>query len=578
MFSYIWSREKIVTDLIPTHNSKYKDENKLILYWREHCVECAAPECYQSCSLYESRKDGSCARFENGISPVKVSQNLGGVITFKRWAKLESQFPKLAYTQPKYIHLVLFIINLISNTFFRLVSLITKNAKFLSYHESFIERCIPVLQNLTKQKKCNAVSYSIYNYENSPLTGTLEIYSKTNVSYKNTIPLNPGWNVGLLDFQQQSSLVDSGFISFNLNNAKNVKLLIANLDVTYSEKLHINQLPKIKCVAWDLDNTLWEGIIGDDGEENVVVNANAVSLIKKFDSMGILNTIVSKNTFEVAWKKIEQIGISEYFLYPAINWGQKSQNLKQISEKLNIGIDTFALIDDSEFERTEVSTSLPKVRTYSNTEIDNLLGYEDFIIPFSIESKNRRKSYQSEILRQNISANYEGDYLDLLIQFETRLYLHSNFTDNVTERCLELLQRSNQYNFKTSRYDLNQFQELLNNDQVQCMALSVTDKFGNYGIVGFFCWAISNDQIEIYDLVLSCRVAQKRVEETLVLWLFKKYGVETVYGNIIKTKKNSPVVEVFKSIEGSANDETDEIFNFNISNQEKEPQLEVIEE
>lgn len=85
---------------------------------------------------------------------------------------------------------------------------------------------------------------------------------------------------------------------------------------------------KIKCVAWDLDNTLWEGIIGDAGPDGVVVKQDSILLIKKLDEMGIIQTIASKNNFDIAWQKVESLGIGKYFIYPAINWGRKSQSMK----------------------------------------------------------------------------------------------------------------------------------------------------------------------------------------------------------------------------------------------------------
>ena len=106
----------------------------------------------------------------------------------------------------------------------------------------------------------------------------------------------------------------------------------------------------------------------------------------------------------------KQNKISDYFIYPAINWGQKSKNLSTIAKNINIDLNTFALIDDSEFERFEVKNSLPQVRIFPNTEMNDLLSYPEFDVPITETSKIRRKSYMSQITREKVQANFAGDY------------------------------------------------------------------------------------------------------------------------------------------------------------------------
>ena len=153
--------------------------------------------------------------------------------------------------------------------------------------------------------------------------------------------------------------------AFNNQIFKEVKKIDNQLEETLPAK-------KIKCVCWDLDNTLWNGVIGDDGTDGVIVNNKIIDLINEFDKKGILQTITSKNEYEIAWSKIKQLGLDKFFLYPAINWGPKSESIKQIAKELNIGIDTFALIDDSEWEREEVSSNCPQVRVYHPDKIITL--------------------------------------------------------------------------------------------------------------------------------------------------------------------------------------------------------------
>src|SRR5262249_32601793 len=96
---------------------------------------------------------------------------------------------------------------------------------------------------------------------------------------------------------------------------------------------------KAKCVVWDLDNTLWQGVIGDAGPENVSPNVAVLEMIRALDERGIVQSIASKNTYEIAWAKVESLGLADYFLYPAIHWGPKSESLKGIADELNINVD-----------------------------------------------------------------------------------------------------------------------------------------------------------------------------------------------------------------------------------------------
>ena len=107
-------------------------------------------------------------------------------------------------------------------------------------------------------------------------------------------------------------------------------------------------LTKIKCVVWDLDNTLWDGTLVES--DNVVLKDNAENIIKTLDERGILQSISSKNDFEVAKKKLEELGLWKYFIYPQISWNSKSEALRIIQESINIGQDTIAFVDDQELK------------------------------------------------------------------------------------------------------------------------------------------------------------------------------------------------------------------------------------
>src|ERR1700745_2812167 len=115
----------------------------------------------------------------------------------------------------------------------------------------------------------------------------------------------------------------------------------------------------VKCVVWDLDNTLWDGVLLEDDE--VFLRGEVVEIIKTLDSRGILHSIASKNDHAKAMEKLRQFGLQEFFLYPQINWNSKVSSITKISTAINIGLDSMALIDDQPFERDEINFSLPQV-------------------------------------------------------------------------------------------------------------------------------------------------------------------------------------------------------------------------
>ncbi len=147
---------------------------------------------------------------------------------------------------------------------------------------------------------------------------------------------------------------------------------------------------KIKCVVWDLDNTIWEGTLLEGGATKLT--PGVIDVIKGLDERGILQSVASKNNYDDAYKKLCELGISEYFLYPQINWNPKSSSVKEIAQKLNIGINTLAFVDDQPFEREEVAHLCPSVMTIDALDINNILSYERMTPRFITEdTKNRRK-------------------------------------------------------------------------------------------------------------------------------------------------------------------------------------------
>ena len=521
MYSYIWATHPVINEASPTR--RYPIVGLVPLLWREHCLECAMPLCYETCALYQPRMDKRCLRFQNGIVPIEYEGSAirGAEIHFLRWAKLQTCLPhSLTVVGVDACR----VRDLVHDRFGRLLRLACDKHhqyRLCWIYASLAERINSrVVERNKTGCRANFFIASINNTGEEQKTLILEIISDDKSAYKTSFPLNPGWNefsIPLVEMNLPSSDSKHNLLRAYLNNSETGVLQFRYFDFALiKDDETCKPANKVKCVAWDLDNTLWQGVAGDAGKDGVRLNEDAVALMRQLDERGILQTIASKNTYEVVWPFIEESGLNRYFLYPAINWGRKSRNLMSIAKELNININTFALIDDSVFERDEVKSELPQVRVYDVDEIKDILSKAEFDVPVTSETKLRRQSYQLEVKRKRICASWDGDYDSFLKSCEMRLRLFTPCDAASSDRCLELINRSNQYNISGVRYTKEEFAGLLADNDTCCYAISVSDKYGDYGIVGFASTVVAGDTLCLKDFVMSCRVAQKKVERAFI--------------------------------------------------------------
>ncbi len=551
MFSYIWRTGELAK--VSEDVFKYEPTHLLPLIWIEHCVECAAPLCYATCQMYMARSDGRCIRFEKGVMPYGEQ---GGQISFRRWAKLEAVLPnRIVGVSQEKMQSVSRRINNTGYSFERAMRGITWNRHrpgkvveslgsiYLSQHS--FSKSISSLDGFL---------VSAYNHENEMLKGLMEIVEDGHPIFKKSIMLATGWNEVFIPMSE--IVIDAtkhSVVRFYLDGDSVGTITFRYLDFVALKNTEKNKelkpAEKVKCVAWDLDNTLWEGVIGDTKDGKVEVYPQSKALVEQLDKMGVIQTIVSKNTYEVAWERLEELELDRYFLYPAINWGRKSQNMMAIAKELNISVDTFALIDDSVFERNEVKSSLPQVRVYDVTEIGDLLNRSEFDVPVTEESRRRRESYQKEAKRKEILATYGNDYDVYLRDCAMHLEIFTPETDVQKSRCLELLQRSNQYNVSKDKRQADSFSTLFTRPQFQLFAFRVWDKWGDYGIVGFVSIEIEGTVHYVRDFVMSCRVAQKKVERAFFNWYVDGLQEGEVLDiNVWKTERNGPLREALNGM------------------------------
>ena len=303
---------------------------------------------------------------------------------------------------------------------------------------------------------------------------------------------------------------------------------------------------KIKCVVWDLDNTLWDGVLVEDGAERL--KADVSDVIQELDRRGILHSIASKNNREDALQAVKRFQLDEYFLCPQISWQPKSQAIKAIAQQLNIGMDSILFIDDSEFELREVKAGCPEVRVLNAEHYRSLPEMNECKVPVTAESRERRKLYQVEASRQTVAQSFSNDYMAFLRHSQIRVTVRPMTEENL-ERVHELTQRTNQMNFSGNRYDRDVLRKLLSSPDLDTFVLSCEDRFGSYGVIGFSI--VDRREPRMTDLMFSCRIQSKRVEHAFLACVIRRYIAETgkdFYANYRKTPRNAPSGEVFRDL------------------------------
>lgn len=266
---------------------------------------------------------------------------------------------------------------------------------------------------------------------------------------------------------------------------------------------------KIKCVIWDLDNTVWAGVLIED--KQVCIKDGVEDIIKALDKRGILQSISSKNDYDLAKEQLVKFGLWEYFIYPQINWNRKSDGIGQIAKSINIGIDTLAFIDDQPFEREEVNFVHPEVLCIDAGQIKEVLEMDRMMPKFITEdSKNRRKMYQSDIIRNDLEKDYEGTTEEFLMTLGLELEIDSAQEVDL-QRLEELTVRTHQLNSTGYVYGYDELKELINSKQYDLLAIQLKDKYGEYGKIGLALVEKAPSFWEIKLLLMSCRVMSKGI-------------------------------------------------------------------
>lgn len=513
--------------------------------WEEHCLECSAPLCYQNCLHYEARSDGRCKRFENSFLPFqndKACCRQGVHIKFRKWANMMTIiFPSM---MPLDIYQELFEKNQkLGNRLKKIAdSKLPTNARWqLIRIEEYLRRR-KLRGIVTKDRIPNAFVFHGFSYHAEPFNLIIEIYDDHTPLYKTSLPIVPGENIFVLNQEQLSAecWTANNLVKVYPENDLETELDILWCDFVQGELVvSESSAAQVKCVVWDLDNTLWKGtLIETEEPEKLQLNKGVLEIVQELDRRGIIQSVASKNDMDAAWPVLDRLGLAEYFLYPQIHWNAKSGSMEQIAKCLNIGIDTLALIDDSSFEREQVRSVWPQVRVYDVTELPDLLHKPEFTVTITEESKKRRAMYRAEEKRNQLMSDGNEDTITFLKKCHLQIEIFVPESDTEILRCYELVVRTNQLNMSGKKYSQEEFMDVLNRSKHKNFAFSCKDDFGEYGIVGVGQYRVESNRIIFTEFAMSCRVAGKYVESALFTKLLEREHCEEGVFEVQKTKKN----------------------------------------
>lgn len=303
---------------------------------------------------------------------------------------------------------------------------------------------------------------------------------------------------------------------------------------------------KVKCVVWDLDNTIWDGVLMET--DTVHLKENVFDVIKELDDRGILQSISSKNEYDMAKKKLEEFGLWEYFICPQINWNGKSEAVAQIAESINIGIDTLSFVDDQVFEREEVLFSHPEVLCIDAADIEKIPHMERMNPKYiTSDSKDRRKMYQNDFRRNQEEKEYTSTKEEFLSTLSMLLKIDKAKEEDL-QRVEELTVRTHQLNSTGYIYSYDELKYFIDSENYEVFVAQLDDKFGAYGKIGLALMEKKDDIWELKLLLMSCRVMTKGVGNVFINYLINeaKKNNKILRAQFVPTDKNRIMYITYK--------------------------------
>ncbi len=321
-----------------------------------------------------------------------------------------------------------------------------------------------------------------------------------------------------------------------------------------------------KALVVDLDNTLWGGVVGDDGVEGLKIGSETStgqafydfqSYVKSLKQLGVMLLVNSKNELNNALDGLnhpEGVLRPEDFIEIAANWQSKDVNILELAEKLNIGVDSIVFADDNPAEREIVAVGangveapdIKKVYNYIN-EISKRGYFETTVL--SSDDANRNEMYQANTKREQQRSLF-SNYSEYLKSLEMKAVVKP-FDDIYIARIAQLTNKTNQFNLTTKRYTEAEIKEFSSDSKNICLYGKLTDKFGDNGVVSVVVGQKADDVLNIDLWLMSCRVIKRNMEHAMLDALCEKAkqnGVKKIIGRYFKTEKNAMVKDFYSQM------------------------------
>ena len=317
-------------------------------------------------------------------------------------------------------------------------------------------------------------------------------------------------------------------------------------------------LQRKKCLVLDLDNTLWSGILGEDGLEGIQMSGDYPGKafriwqegIKELQRSGVMLAICSKNNeadVDELWqKRTDMLLQKEDFVAMRINWQDKATNLQELAQELNIGLDSFVFVDDNPTERELIKQHLPMVvvpdfpeQPYQLLDLYQQLVENYFsIYQLTDEDRKKTKQYIANTQRKKAETNF-ANLDEFISSLDIRLAIQP-VNDITLPRVAQMTQKTNQFNLTTHRYTEQNLHMMLD-EGAKIWTLAVADKFGDSGVTGVII--LTKDGL-IDTMLLSCRILGKGIEEAFLKYVISQTKDTILTATYIRTAKNS-LVETF---------------------------------
>lgn len=403
------------------------------------------------------------------------------------------------------------------------------------------------------------------NKEASDIHGRINFITRLNMKFYKYAQTHDNFYINDINYVAASYGLDKWFNEFYWHMYKYAMEVPAIPTLAFNIAKIIKSIygKNKKAFVLDLDNTLWGGIVGDDGVENLAIGPEVPSgqvfsefqqYIKDHKNLGVILNIVSKNEQENAMAGLnhqDSVLKPEDFVSIKANWNPKNLNIKEIASELNLGADSFVFIDDNPAERKIVKECIegigvPEIDTPENyIKIIDKQGYFE-VTNFSREDSQKTQMYQENRQRAQRMATFEN-YEDYLLSLKMKAEIKS-IVPLYTARIAQLTNKSNQFNLTTKRYSQAEIEEIQNNENYISLYGKLEDIFGDNGVVSVVIGKKREKELHIDLWIMSCRVLKRDMEYAMMDALVKKCqeaNIETIYGYYYPTAKNKMVKDFY---------------------------------